>query len=242
MASRVEERSTFAAVVTAPIALLDLVRVLPELVGGLRSLVSPDGPLSGLIELRDRLFRLTDDGGALSKLDSLEHLVDIRLALEQLVTAGGPLDRLADISETLERLASLEESLQKLGDLDESLRRLGALEESLQKLGALDASLDRIAAVAMSLERLADSTETLPALADATAALPDLPGRVRAVEERVIAIGQQLGTLQPTLDRLAGSIAELEGSVGSLGRLAERVPGGGQRRRWFGSGSQAQGT
>jgi hypothetical protein len=242
MSSRVEERSTFAAVITAPVAVLDFVRVLPELVGGLRSLIAPGGPLSGLVELRDRLFRLTDDDGALSRLGNLEHLVDIRLALEQLVLAGGPLDRLADISATLERLAALEESLQKLGGLDESLRRLGALEESLQKLGALDDSLDRIAAVAASLERLADSTETLPALTEATAALPDLPARVRAVEERVIAIGQQLGTLQPTLDRLATSIGELEGSVGSLGRLADRVPGGGQRRRWFGSGSQAQGT
>lgn len=162
-------------------------------------------PLAVLVTLRDLAESLR------TLASSHGPLVVMSERLAELSERGGPLDRLADISETLEGLV--------------------ALEASLKQLGALEVSLDKIAAVAASLERLADSTESLPELTEAAARLPELVERVRAVEGQVTGIGGQLGQLQPSLDGLAATVAELQGSVVGLdgalapiGRLAGRLP------------------
>jgi hypothetical protein len=99
--------------------------------------------------------------------------------------------------------------LDRIADVSESLVRLAALDESLRQLGNLE--------------------ETLQHLATSAAALPELPERVMAIEALV-------GRLQPSLDGLETAIAELQLTIGTLGRsltpigrLADRVPGGRSR-------------
>ena len=57
--------------------------------------------------------------------------------------------------------------------------------------------------------------------------------------ERVAALGQDIVTALPTLEHAATLVSPLEGAVERIGRVVDRLPGGGDPRRQPGSARRA---
>jgi hypothetical protein len=117
-----------------------------------------------------------------------------------------------ELPRTLERLSRSLVTIDRLAELDESLRRLSTFEPSLARIGE-------------SLPSLAESTSTLPELTCHAAALPELVPRVENLEQMVQQIIVYMGALQATVEELTTAAADLQRSVGPIGRIAGLLPG-----------------
>jgi hypothetical protein len=119
--------------------------------------------------------------------------------------------------------------------------------ELVAALRVLPDVLDALREVRDDTRRMADNTDTLPQVreelakvAELASVLPPMDRRMAHIEEAMpvlVAVQQHLAQLPETIDGLNAGIGELmallarlQEAIEPLGRLAERVPGGGARR------------
>lgn len=173
--------------------------------------------------------------GVSTAADVVQSVIELPRTLDRLSRALGSLDRLAELDETLKTLSGFEASLEKIASLSDSVEKLSAAVEILPELTASAAALPELAQHAAALadltthaEALTELTkhaESLPELTRHAAALPELAPRVESVEAMVQGIIEYLDTLQPTVRELTIAAADLQRTVGPIGRIAGRLPG-----------------
>jgi methyl-accepting chemotaxis protein len=173
--------------------------------------------------------------GVSTGIDVVQSIIELPRTLDRLSRALGSLDRLAQLDETLRTLSTFSDSLERIALLSDSVEKLSAAVEILPELSASAASLPELtqhasalAALTVHAEALTELTkhaESLPELTRHAAALPELAPRVASVELMVQSIIEYLESLQPTVRELTIAAADLQRSVGPIGRIAGRLPG-----------------
>jgi hypothetical protein len=161
--------------------------------------LAPGGTVDRMLAADGPLFRLVEEGGTVDRILAEGGAVD------RLLEEGGALDRLAAVDGPLERL------LRSEGALDRVTRPDGLLDRLLVEGGLAD----RLVSEDGFLEKLVAEGGTL---------------------DQLVELGRTLERLQPRVAELLGLIPELHESVdtlnrsvGPIGELANRLPGG--RRR-----------
>ncbi len=189
-------------VLSDPHGPMHLVRTITALVDQQRPVgraLAPGGTLDRLLAADGPLFRMVAEGGTVDRILSEGGAVD------RLLAEDGALDQLAAVDGPLERL------LRSEGALDRVTRPDGVLDRVLVEGGLLD----RLLCEDGFVEKLVAEGGTL---------------------DQLVELGRTLERIQPRIAELIALIPELHESVdtlnrsvGPLGELANRLPGGKRR-------------
>ncbi len=190
-----------------------------------RSLSDPEGPLQRIGTLAAVLDRDRPVGKALAPGGTLDRLLAADGPLFRLLEEGGTVDRLLVEGGPLERLTERGGALDQLVASDGPLERLLASEGALDRLTRPGGALDRLLEEEGLLDRLLSEDGFVEKLTADGGTLDQLVGLGETIERIQPRIAELL-TLIPDLHR---SVDTLNRSVGPLGDLANRLPGG--RRR-----------
>lgn len=214
-------------------ALLDLVTLPVRLAVAaadttlaLGELVRADGPVRRPGGYADRLDR------ALAEVHRPMALVT---AVATALQPGRPLGRALAPGGIVDRLMADDGPLQRLLDEDGALDRLVAADGPLERLLRTEGALDRLTRPGGALDRLLVEDGLVDRLLSQDGFLEKLISDGGTLDQ-LVALGTTLERIQPRIDELLALIPQLHGSVdtlsrsvGPLGDLANRIPGG--RRR-----------
>ncbi|HEX8745417.1 MAG TPA: hypothetical protein VF712_19990 [Thermoleophilaceae bacterium] len=127
---------------------------------------------------------------------------------------------IAQIAAATDRLPQVERATT---DMERHTRVLPEVIESLGKLGEATQVL-----VPMD-GRMQNIEGAMPVLVEVQQHLAQLPQTMERLDRGVVEMAGVLERLLISMDELNTTLGNLEGSVGPLGRLAGRLPGGGKR-------------
>jgi len=243
--------------VTLPVR---LTRAAVDTTLALGQLVDPVGPVRRPDGYADRLMLLVGRGGLMDRLAVVlsdphgpMHLVrtvtavlDERRPLGRALAPGGTLDRMLAADGPLYRMVAEGGTVDRILAEEGALDRLLAEDGALDRLVAVDGPLDRLLSAEGALERITRPGGLLDRLLVEGGLLERMVSEDGFVDKLVADGGtlDQLVELGRTLERLHPRIAELleiipelhqsvdtlNRSVGPLGDLANRLPGGSRRR------------
>lgn len=230
-----------------------------QVVYGLAALMAPEGPVrrpGGYAEqvgriigeggLADRLaVVLADPEGPARLLRLVADVTSVDRPLGQALARDGAIDRLLAVDGPLERLARQDGAIDRLlaegGPLDRVIAADGPLDRLLAPGGAVDrltrpdGLIDRLLADAGAVERLLAPGGLLDRLLSEDGFADKLLADGGTLDQ-LVALGATLEEIHPRLSELAALIPSLHEAVdvlnttvGPLGDLASRLPGG--RRR-----------
>jgi hypothetical protein len=226
----------------------------------LGQLVDPEGPVRRKDGYADRLMLIIGQGGLIDRLtvvlsdpdgpmrlvNTITSLIDQDRPVGQALASGGTMDRMLAADGPLYRM------VEEGGTVDRILSEGGAIDRLLAKGGPLDqlvvedGPLDRLLRSDGALDRITRSEGVLDRVLEEGGLLDRLLSQDGFVEKLVAEGGtlDQLVELGRTLERIRPRIAELlevipelhdsvdtlNRSVGPLGELANRLPGGRKRQ------------
>jgi hypothetical protein len=215
----------------------------------LGQLVDPDGPIrrpdgyadrvmvligeGGLVERAARV--LADPAGPMSLVNTVTSVLDQRRPLGRALAPGGTVDRMLAEDGPVHRLLAEGGAVERLVEEGGALDRLVAPDGPLERLLSTEGALDRVTRDGGVLDRLLAENGLLDRMLSEEGFVERLTAEGGTLEQ-LVALGATLERIHPRLDELLALIPELHesvttlnSSVGPLGDLANRLPGG--RRR-----------
>jgi len=226
----------------------------------LGELVAQDGPVRAENGYAERLMLLIGDGGLVERLaavlsdprgpmnvvNTVASLIDPQRPLGQALAPGGTVDRLLAEEGPLYRLMLEGGTLDRLLTEDGPVERLLMEDGALERLVVEDGPLERLLEAGGALDRLTRQGGVLDRLLQDDGLMDRLLSEDGFVEklvadggtlDQLVALGSTLERIQPGLAELLALIPELHASVttlnqsvGPLGELANRIPGGRRRQ------------
>ncbi len=154
---------------------------------------------------------------------------ELVVALRQLSTMN---DRLDEMSEFTAVLPDVLDSISKVADDTAALKALrrdmGRMATTTQSLGEMAEATDVLPGMD---ERMATIERSMPVLVEVQQHLARLPETMDTLGNGLTELSGLMAKLLQSLDRLDRNVDSLRSSVEPLGRIAERLPGGGSSRR-----------
>lgn len=214
----------------------------------LGQLVSPEGPVRRPSGYADRVMLLIGEGGLVERLaqalsdphgpmrlvNVIVDALDPDRPLGRAIAPGGQVDRLLDPEGPLFRLLEEGGTVDRLVAVDGPLDRLVSSDGPLDRLLAVDGALDRVTRPGGVLDRLLVEEGLLDRLLTEGGFVEKLVADGGTLDQ-LVDLGVTLERIQPRLGDLAqlvpelhASVDALNGAVGPLSELANRLPG---RRR-----------
>ena len=136
------------------------------------------------------------------------------------------LDGLRVLPEIAEHTGAMAEATRSLPHIERVMRTISA---DTKALGALNQTMAEVSEATRTLgpiaDRMASIESAMPVLVEVQQHLARVPDTLERLDARIGKMTTLLDRLMVSLDALAEQVETLQGAVGPLGRIAQRLPG-----------------